>query len=275
MKERGKILQKIQDPNRNSFFLIAGPCVVESKEMIFQVADTLKGLTSSLGIPFIFKSSYKKANRSSVNSFTGIGDEKALKALAEVSEQLDVPIITDVHSPEEAVMAAEYVDILQIPAFLCRQTELLRGAAYTGRMINVKKGQFLSPEAMKFAAEKILDSGNSKILLTERGVTFGYHELIVDMRSIAIMKDLGYPVILDCTHANQQPNQPAGKTGGRPEFVELLAKSGIAAGADGLFIETHPQPEMALSDAANMLPLSQMENLLRRCKKIFSAVHDD
>lgn len=271
---RAETLKSILRADRESFFLIAGPCVIESRDLIFEVAEHLLEITSTLEIPFIFKSSYKKANRSSADSFTGIGDEKALKALAEVRDQLDVPVITDVHSPAEAVMAAEYADVLQIPAFLCRQTELLQAAAGTGRIINVKKGQFLSPEAMRFAAEKILCSGNSDIMLTERGVTFGYHELLVDMRSIAIMKALGYPVVLDCTHANQQPNQPAGKTGGRPEFVELLARSGIAAGADGLFIETHPTPQEALSDAANMLPLSDMESLLRVCKRIFAALQE-
>lgn len=263
------------DFNQDGFFLIAGPCVVESRELIMEVGMILKELTDELGIPFIFKSSYKKANRSRIDSFTGIGDQKALEALGELRETLKVPVTTDVHSPEEAVMAAEYVDILQIPAFLCRQTELLQAAAGTGKVVNVKKGQFMSPAAMQHVAEKIIESGNEKVLLTERGVSFGYHELLVDMRSIPIMQDLGYPVVLDCTHANQQPNQPAGVTGGRPQYVDLLARSGIAAGVDGLFIETHPDPGKALSDGANMLPLSEMQNLLRVCKRISEAIHPE
>jgi len=263
------------DFNQDGFFLIAGPCVVESKELIFQVGKSLKEWTEELEIPFVFKSSYKKANRSRIDSFTGIGDEKALEALGELRETLKVPVTTDVHSPEEAVMAADYVDILQIPAFLCRQTELLQAAAQTGKVVNVKKGQFMSPEAMQYVAEKVVESGNKRVLLTERGVSFGYHELLVDMRSIPIMQDLGYPVVLDCTHANQQPNQPAGVTGGRPQYVELLARSGIAAGVDGLFIETHPDPAKALSDGANMLPLSEMRKLLQVCKRISEAVQFD
>lgn len=257
--------------NRNSFFLLAGPCVVESRDLVLEVARQIKSMTGRLGIPYVFKASYKKANRSSLSSFTGIGDRNAMEILAEVKSVLNVPVVTDVHSPEEAIQAGEVVDILQIPAFLCRQTELLQAAAETGCIINIKKGQFMAPEAMKFAVEKIVESQNPYPMLTERGVTFGYHELLVDMRAIPIMQEFGYPVILDCTHANQQPNQPAGKTGGRPQFISTLARAGVAVGVDGLFIETHPNPKKALSDGANMLPLDELEPLLELLLRIWNA----
>lgn len=245
--------------------------MVESRDLVLKVAREIKSMAGRLGIPYVFKASYKKANRSSLSSFTGIGDLNALEILAEVKSVLDVPVVTDVHSPEEAVRAGEVVDILQIPAFLCRQTELLQAAAETDRIINIKKGQFMAPEAMKFAVEKIVESQNPYPMLTERGVTFGYHELLVDMRAIPIMQEFGFPVILDCTHANQQPNQPAGKTGGRPQFISTLARAGVAVGVDGLFIETHPNPQQALSDGANMLPLIELEPLLELLLRIWNA----
>lgn len=267
-------LQEIFNPDRKNFFLLAGPCVVEGEELVMRVAGEVQKMTEREGIPFVFKSSYKKANRSKSDSFTGIGDEEALEILARVRERFGVPVVTDVHSPAEAVRAADYVDILQIPAFLCRQTELLQAAASTGKIVNIKKGQFLSPEAMKYVAEKVSREGNNRILLTERGVTFGYGDLLVDMRSLPVMKKIGFPAVLDCTHSNQQPNRSEGGTGGRPEFIEVLARAGIAAGADGLFIETHPNPPEALSDAANMLPLSLLPGLLRRCAGIYTLLKE-
>ncbi len=256
-----------------SFFLIAGPCVVENEEITFNIARTLQNITSKLGVPFIFKASYKKANRTSLNSFSTIGEEKALSILLAVRKELSLEVITDIHLPHEAEMAAEYVDYLQIPAFLCRQTDLLVAAGKTGLPVNIKKGQFLAPQNMKYAAEKVLSTGNNKILLTERGTTFGYGDLVVDMRSIPIMKKIGFPVVLDCTHSLQQPNQQSGVTGGIPEYIPVIASAGIAAGAQGIFIETHPHPEKALSDGANMLPLHQVEKLLIRLKKIYEAVN--
>ena len=259
--------------NRN-FFLLAGPCVVENRNIVLQIADQIKSIADKLDIDFVFKASYKKANRSSLDSFTGIGDERAIDVLAEVKSTYGIPVVTDVHSPEEAQRAAAVVDVLQIPAFLCRQTELLQAAAQTGCIVNIKKGQFMSPEAMAFAVEKVVQSGNDSPMITERGVTFGYHELLVDIRAIPIMQGLGYPVVLDCTHANQQPNQPSGTTNGRPQFIGTLARAGVAVGVDGLFIETHPEPAKALSDGANMLPLDELEDLLTGLVKIRAAVRD-
>lgn len=253
--------------NKN-FFLIAGPCVVESYETTFLVAEKVKEICKKLEIPFIFKASYKKANRSSISSFSGIGDEKALNILSEIKKALNLPIITDIHSIEDTTLASKHVDILQIPAFLCRQTELLIAAGKTGLPVNIKKGQFVSPESMKYAADKVKSTGNSKIFLTERGTTFGYQDLVVDYRSIPIMQKTGYPVILDCTHSLQQPNQSSGITGGLPELIETIAKAGIAVGVNGIFIETHPIPSKALSDGANMLQLDLIENLLKKLVKI-------
>jgi 2-dehydro-3-deoxyphosphooctonate aldolase (KDO 8-P synthase) len=244
--------------------LIAGPCVVESEEIVFETADHLKQLSGKYQIPFVFKSSYRKANRSKGDSFSGIGDIKALKILAEVRKKYSVPVITDIHNPIEAKLAAEYVDILQIPAFLCRQTDLLAAAAVTGKWINIKKGQFLSGSSMRFAVEKVKESGNNNIMLTDRGNFFGYQDIVVDFRNIPVMKQIGVPVIMDITHSLQQPNQEHGVSGGRPEMIETLGKAAISVGADGIFIETHPNPAIAKSDGANMLKLSEMENLLKK-----------
>ena len=265
-------LNFLNSPFSNTFFLIAGPCAIESKELAFSIADSVKNTCNELGIPYIFKGSYKKANRSRLDSFIGIGDEKALAILKEVGDYFNIPVTTDVHTSEEAVIAAEYVDVLQIPAFLCRQTDLLVAAAKTGRPINIKKGQFLSPFAMKWAVEKVRQSGNKQILLTERGTTFGYQDLVVDFRGIPIMQSNQVPVILDCTHSLQQPNQSSGVTGGQPKMIETIAKAGIAVGVDGLFIETHPNPKEALSDGANMLPLSELQPLLNKLIQIKSAI---
>jgi len=248
----------------DGFLLIAGPCVVEGRDMAMSIAEHIHELSEKYRLPFVFKASYRKANRSRIDSFTGIGDEKALKILKEVGEQFSLPVITDVHSPEEAALAAEYVDVLQIPAFLCRQTDLLVACARTGRTVSIKKGQFLSPYSMKFAADKVVESGNNRVLLTERGTTFGYQDLVVDFRGIPEMQKFGYPVILDVTHSLQQPNQASGITGGRPELIENLAKAGIAVGADGIFLETHPDPSKAKSDGANMLRMALLDELLRK-----------
>lgn len=247
----------------DNFFLLAGPCVIEGEKMAMDIAEKIVDITSQLDIPYIFKGSYRKANRSRIDSFTGIGDEKALKILARVRDTFGVPVVTDIHSAEEAAMAAEYVDVLQIPAFLCRQTDLLVAAARTGRAVNIKKGQFLSPEAMQFAVQKVCDAGGTDIAVTERGVTFGYQDLVVDFRGIPVMQQFGCPVILDATHSLQQPNQAAGVTGGRPDLIETIARAGIAVGVDGLFIETHPDPAVAKSDGANMLRLDLLPALLR------------
>ena len=254
------------------FFLLAGPCVIEDETSPLFIAETLKNICQKLDIPLVFKASYRKANRSRLDSFTGIGDEKALKVLQKVAKEFELPVVTDIHSAEEAVMAAEYVDILQIPAFLCRQTDLLVAAAKTGKTVNIKKGQFLSGEAMGFAVEKVRQSGNDKVMLTERGSMFGYQDLVVDYRNIAAMQQFDVPVILDVTHSLQQPNQSNGVTGGQPEMISLIAKAGIAAGADGLFMEVHPEPKKAKSDGANMLRLDLAESLLRQLVRVKEAV---
>ncbi len=257
---------------QDNFFLLAGPCVIEGEEMAMRIAERIKDVTDRLGIPYAFKGSYRKANRSRIDSFTGIGDEKALKILAKVSKEFGVPVVTDIHQASEAAMAAEYVDVLQIPAFLCRQSDILEAAARTGKIVNIKKGQFLSPEAMKFAAQKVVDSGNNNVMLTERGTTFGYQDLIVDYRGIPIMQQFGFPVVVDCTHSLQRPNQSAGVTGGQPEMIETIAKAAIAVGADGLFMETHPVPAQAKSDGANMLALDLLEPLLKKLVRLRKAL---
>lgn len=255
-------IPNIQHTTSQNFFLIAGPCIVESEELCFEIACTVKAITDKLQIPYIFKASYKKANRSRLDSFSTIGEEKSLDIIKNIGTKLKLPTLTDIHSVEEAKIAAKYVDVLQIPAFLCRQTELLLAAAQTGKWVNIKKGQFLSAEAMKHAVEKVRQSGNNNIMLTERGTTFGYQDLIVDYRGIPEMQKNKVPVILDVTHSLQQPNQSSGVTGGKPELIETIAKAGIAVGVDGIFIETHPNPSKALSDGANMLRLDLLEELL-------------
>ncbi len=257
-------IENLKHTDSNTFFLMAGPCVIEGEAMAMHIAETIVKITDKWKIPYIFKGSYRKANRSRFDSFTGIGDEKALLILRKVRESFDIPVVTDIHSAEEAVMAAEYVDILQIPAFLCRQTDLLIAAARTGKIVNIKKGQFLSPEAMQFAAGKVVESGNHQVMLTERGTTFGYQDLIVDYRGIPQMQSFGFPVVLDVTHSLQQPNQTSGVTGGVPRLIETMARAGIAVGVDGLFMETHPEPSKAKSDGANMLPLHRLDALLGR-----------
>lgn len=261
-----------QDYDEQSFFLIAGPCVVESEELIFEVGEKVASICKKLGIPYVFKASYKKANRTSLNSFTGLGDDFGLSLVQKLGQTLKLPTTTDIHSEEEATNAAKYVDILQIPAFLCRQTELLVTAGNTGKIVNVKKGQFVSGPSMKFAVEKIKATGNDKVMLTERGTTFGYQDLVVDYRNIPWMKDHGAPVVMDCTHSLQQPNQTTGVTGGNPQLIGTIAKAAIATGADGLFIETHPDPSCAKSDGANMLKLGLLEDLLVQLVKLRKAV---
>jgi 2-dehydro-3-deoxyphosphooctonate aldolase (KDO 8-P synthase) len=258
--------------NNKNFFLMAGPCVIESEDMALQIAEKIVGITDRLHIPYIFKGSYRKANRSRIDSFTGIGDEKALKILRKVNETFHIPTVTDIHESTEAAMAAEYVDVLQIPAFLCRQTDLLLAAAQTGKIVNIKKGQFLAPSAMQYAAQKVVDAGNTNVMITERGVTFGYTDLVVDYRSIPLMRQFGFPVVMDATHSLQQPNQSTGVTGGMPELIETIAKAAIAVGADGLFIETHPEPAQAKSDGANMLRLDLLESLLIKLVRIREAI---
>lgn len=264
MKVKELAIPGLQYTDEDNFLLLAGPCVVESRDIVFRVAEHLKVVSDKYKIPLVFKSSYRKANRSRLDSFSGIGDEKALKILAEVRKELGLPVVTDIHTAEEAALAAEYADVLQIPAFLCRQTDLLVAAARTGRCINVKKGQFLSGSSMKFAVQKITESGNDRVMLTDRGNFFGYNDLVVDMRNIPAMKQTGAPVIMDITHSLQQPNQSDGVSGGLPELIETIGRCAIAAGADGIFIETHPDPASALSDGANMLKLDRFDELMRR-----------
>lgn len=261
-----------QQYDKDNFFLIAGPCVVESEELVFEVAEKVSDICKRHKIPLIFKSSYKKANRTSASSFTGPGDEAGLQIIQKAAKKFSLPTTTDIHSDREASMAAQYVDVLQIPAFLCRQTELLVAAANTGKIVNVKKGQFVSGEAMKFAVEKIKGAGNDKVMLTERGTTFGYQDLVVDYRNIPLMQQSHVPVVMDSTHSLQQPNQTSGVTGGNPQLIGTIAKAAIAAGADGLFIETHPDPACAKSDGANMLRLELLEELLVKLVKIRKAV---
>lgn len=258
--------------NSDNFFLLAGPCVIEGEDMALRIAEKITEITTRLQIPYVFKGSYRKANRSRLDSFTGIGDEKALKILRKVGETFGVPTVTDIHETHEAAMAAEYVDVLQIPAFLCRQTDLLVAAARTGKVVNIKKGQFLSPGAMQFAAQKVVDAGNRQVMLTERGTTFGYTDLVVDYRGIPQMQAFGFPIVMDVTHSLQQPNQTSGVTGGMPALIETIAKAAIAVGADGLFIETHPEPAVAKSDGANMLQLDLLEGLLTRLVRIREAI---
>ncbi len=265
-------LDYLRNNTSNSFFLLAGPCAIEDEKMALDIAEKITEITSRLGIPYVFKGSYKKANRSKIDSFTGIGDEKALKILRKVRETFNVPVVTDIHETTDAIRAAEYVDILQIPAFLCRQTDLLVAAAQTGKVVNVKKGQFLSPGAMKFAVQKIMDAGNPNAMITERGTTFGYTDLIVDYRGIPEMQSFGFPVVMDITHSLQQPNQTSGVTGGLPQLIETVAKAAVAVGVDGLFIETHPNPLEAKSDGANMLQLDLLEPLLAKLLKIRQAI---
>ena len=265
-------LFKPQSYDANSFFLIAGPCVVENEEIVMEIGEKVSTLCKNLGIPYVFKASYRKANRTSANSFTGIGDDTGMELIKKVGAKFQVPTTSDIHAHEEAAIAAQYIDILQIPAFLCRQTDLLIAAGETGKIVNVKKGQFLSGASMKFAVDKIKLAGNEKIMLTERGNTFGYQDLVVDYRNIPAMAENGVPVIMDCTHSLQQPNQTSGVTGGNPQLIETIAKAAIATGAHGLFIETQPNPAQAKSDGANMLPLDKLAPLLEKLVKLRKAV---
>lgn len=267
-----ELYRKLKD-NSNKFFLMAGPCVIENEKMPFEICEKLKEICERLDIDLIFKASYRKANRSKIDSFSGIGDEKALKILGEIRKKYALPVVTDIHSAEEAEMAAEHVDILQIPAFLCRQTDLLLAAAKTNKIINIKKGQFLSAQSMKHVADKVLSVGNDKIILTDRGTMFGYQDLIVDFRSIPIMQSFNFPVVMDITHSLQQPNQSEGVSGGMPQMISTIAKAAIAVGANGIFMETHPNPSQALSDGKNMLALDQVESLLERLIKIKKALY--
>lgn len=272
MEQYVKELFANQQYDEKNFFLIAGPCVVESEELVMEVADKVSTICKNLGIPYVFKASYRKANRTSASSFTGLGDDTGLILIDKVRKTYNLPATSDIHAHEEAAMAAPYLDILQIPAFLCRQTDLLEAAAETDKIINVKKGQFLSGPSMKFAVEKIKKAGNQKVMLTERGNTFGYTDLVVDYRNITWMKELNVPVIMDCTHSLQQPNQTSGVTGGNPQLIGTIAKAAIATGVDGLFIETHPNPAVAKSDGANMLQLDKLQGLLEQLVKLRKAV---
>lgn len=266
-------LEQLKHTDSGNFLLIAGPCAIEGEEMAMHIARHLVEMTNRLKIPFIFKGSYRKANRSRLDSFTGIGDEKALLVLQQVKQTFNVPVLTDIHTPEEAAMAARYVDVLQIPAFLCRQTDLLIAAARTGKVVNIKKGQFVAPESMAFAAQKVVDMGNNRVMLTERGTTFGYQDLVVDFRGIPTMCEMGYPVVLDITHSLQQPNQASGVTGGKPQLIETIARAGVAVGVDGLFVETHPEPSKALSDGANMLQLDKIDAMMERLVALRSTIN--
>ncbi len=267
-------IEKLKNTNSGNFFLLAGPCAIEGEKMAMEIAEKIVEISERLKIPYVFKGSYRKANRSRLDSFIGIGDEKALKILAKVKDTFNIPVVTDIHTAEEAAMAAEFVDVLQIPAFLCRQTDILVAAAKTGKVVNIKKGQFLSADAMQFAVTKVQESGNSNIILTERGTTFGYQDLLVDYRGIPEMKKMGVPVVLDITHSLQQPNQASGVTGGKPELIETIARAGIAVGVDGIFIETHPDPASAKSDGANMLQLDKLETLLSKLVQIKQVVNN-
>lgn len=266
-------IPKLKHTESGNFLLMAGPCVIEGEEMAMEIAEKVVVISDKLQIPYVFKGSYRKANRSRIDSFTGIGDVKALEILKKVGERFDIPTVTDIHSAEEAELAAQYVDILQIPAFLCRQTDLLIAAAKTGKVVNIKKGQFLSPEAMQFAVQKIRDCGNENVMLTDRGTTFGYHDLIVDYRGIPQMQKFECPVVLDVTHSLQQPNQTSGVTGGLPQLIETIARAGVAVGVDGLFIETHMDPSVAKSDGANMLRLDLLEGLMERLTAIRKTIN--
>lgn len=265
-------IPNLKHQNSNNFFILAGPCAIEGRDMAFKIAEQLVSISDKLNIPLVFKGSYRKANRSRIDSFTGIGDELALSILKEVGEHFNIPTVTDIHESHEAAIAAQYVDVLQIPAFLFRQTELLVAAAKTGKFVNIKKGQFAGSDAMQHAYQKCVDSGNSNVLLTDRGNTFGYTDLVVDYRNIPQMQKIGVPVIMDITHSLQQPNQSSGVTGGKPELIETIAKAAIAVGTDGLFLETHPDPATAKSDGANMIPLSQVEGLLNKLIRIRQAI---
>lgn len=262
------MIKQLMSSKSGNFFLLAGPCVIEGEDMAMEIAGTICEITRKLDIPYVFKGSYRKANRSRLDSFTGIGDIPALEILKKVRDTFHIPVVTDIHSPEEAALAAPFVDVLQIPAFLCRQTDLLVAAAKTGKMVNIKKGQFLSPEAMAYAVQKVRDAGNQDVAITERGTTFGYQDLVVDFRGIPAMKENACPVILDVTHSLQQPNQPKGVTGGLPHLIEPMARAGVAVGVDGLFIETHQNPAVAKSDGANMLRLDLLDGLLQRLTEI-------
>ncbi len=262
----------IKHADSEQFFLLAGPCVIEGETMAMEIAEHVVKLSDKYKIPYVFKGSYRKANRSRLDSFMGIGDIEALKILAKVRSEFGIPVVTDIHTAEEAALAAEYVDVLQIPAFLCRQTDLLVAAAKTGKVVNIKKGQFLAPESMQFAAQKLVDAGNNNVMLTERGTTFGYGDLVVDYRGIPEMQKTGFPVVMDVTHSLQQPNTASGVTGGKPELIETIAKAAIAVGADGLFIETHQNPAVAKSDGANMLRLDLLDDLLAKLVKVRQAI---
>jgi 2-dehydro-3-deoxyphosphooctonate aldolase (KDO 8-P synthase) len=266
------MLPKLLNSSSDNFFVLAGPCVIEGEEIVMQIAERLVKICSTYNIPLVFKGSYKKANRTRIDSFTGIGNEAALAILAKVRDTFNIPVVTDIHTEEEADLAAKYVDVLQIPAFLCRQTDLLVAAAKTGKTVNVKKGQFSSPASMQFAVDKIVQSGNDQVMLTDRGTMFGYQDLVVDYRSIPIMQTFKVPVIMDCTHSLQQPNQTSGVTGGNPQMISTIAKAAIAVGADGLFIETHPDPANAKSDGANMLHLDEFEQLMKQLVAIRKAI---
>ena len=266
-------LSNISHVDCGNFFLLAGPCVVEGEDVCFEIARRVKEITDRLQIPFVFKGSFRKANRSRIDSFTGIGDGKALQILSAIRNRLKIPVVTDVHTEADVALAAEYVDILQIPAFLCRQTDLLVAAAKTGKTVNIKKGQFVAPEAMKFAADKVIQSGNNRVIITDRGTMFGYYDLLVDYRGIKKLQETGLPVALDITHSLQQPNTSDGITGGLPQMIETIARAGVAAGVDGIFLETHPDPANAKSDGANMLPLDQLKGLLSGLVKIRQAIN--